>query len=299
MPLDDFKPLTIEHKDTFDAFFREDPPRISELTFTNLFIWRHKYRPVWCRWQDCLLVLFEPEGQAPFGLQPIGSGDKAKTLGALEDSLISLSSNAVNLVQRADEVFVERFIDPARHTALFDRDNSDYVYRTTDLIDLPGRRYHRKKNHLNRFLKTFAFEYRPMDMEVVECFLDMQETWCQMRQCSEHPDLLSEDYAVYQALTHFEELGYTGAGIQIEGRIEAFTLGEMLNPETAVVHIEKANPEIPGLYAAINQMFCQRAWAGVPFINREQDMGIESLRSAKESYSPDHLIKKYSIRLKG
>lgn len=297
MPLDDFKPLAIEHKETFDAFLREDPPRVSEWTFTNLFIWRHKYRPVWCRWQGCLLVLFGPEGQPPFALQPIGAGDKAKALDAVVHTLRGLSPQTVDVLQRTDEAFVERFADPVRYTAVFDRDNSDYVYRTKDLIDLPGRRYHRKKNHLNSFLKTFAFEYRPMDMEVVECFLDMQETWCRMRECTENPDLLSEDYAVYQALTHFEELGYTGAGIQIEGRIEAFTLGEMLNPETAVIHIEKANPEIRGLYAAINQMFCQKAWAGVPFINREQDMGIESLRSAKESYSPDHLVKKYSIRL--
>ena len=69
-----------------------------------------------------------------------------------------------------------------------------------------------------------------------------------------------------------------------------------MNKNTAVIHIEKANPEIPGLYAAINQRFCQNAWAGMEFINREQDLGIEGLRAAKKSYNPHHMVDKYILR---
>ena len=111
----------------------------------------------------------------------------------------------------------------------------------------------------------------------------------------EIPDLLSEDYAVHMALTHFEELDYRGGAIKIDGRIEAFSLGEALNENTAVIHIEKANPEIPGLYTAINQMFCSNAWAETEFMNREQDLGVEGIRKAKESYLPHHMINKYTI----
>jgi hypothetical protein len=119
-----------------------------------------------------------------------------------------------------------------------------------------------------------------------------------MRECVEIPDLLSEDYAVHMALTNFEELDYRGGAIKVEGRIEAFSLGELLNNNTAVIHIEKANPEIPGLYAAINQMFCSNTWAEIEFINREQDLGNDGLRKAKESYIPDHMINKYTIMKK-
>ena len=116
-----------------------------------------------------------------------------------------------------------------------------------------------------------------------------------MRECVEKPELLAEDFAIYEALTRFEDLDYRGGAILINAAVEAFSLGEMLNPETAVIHIEKANPEIPGLYAAINQRFCQEAWSEAKFINREQDMGVEGLRAAKESYLPSHMVNKYTV----
>jgi hypothetical protein len=112
------------------------------------------------------------------------------------------------------------------------------------------------------------------------------------------PDLLAEDFAVHEALTFFEELGFKGGAILINSVVEAFSLGEPLNEDMAVIHIEKANPEIPGLYAAINQLFCLNAWSEVTYINREQDMGSEGLRKAKESYYPHHMVNKYIVKPK-
>jgi hypothetical protein len=116
-----------------------------------------------------------------------------------------------------------------------------------------------------------------------------------MRECVENPNLLSEDYAVRRALTNFNELDYMGGAIMVNGRMEAFSLGELLNPDTAVIHIEKANPDIPGLYTAINQLFAENGWPDTEFINREQDLGIDGLRKAKESYYPHHMVNKYTI----
>jgi hypothetical protein len=147
-------------------------------------------------------------------------------------------------------------------------------------------------------MKNHAFEYRPLDAELVECFLDMQETWCQLRECLANPQLLAEDYAVREALTLYGELDYVGGAIVIDGKVEAFAIGEPLNTETAVIHIEKANPEIPGIYAAINQLFTLNAWSHMKYINREQDLGIEGLRKAKESYHPHHMVNKYTLRPK-
>jgi hypothetical protein len=79
------------------------------------------------------------------------------------------------------------------------------------------------------------------------------------------------------------------------GRIEAFSIAERLNPTTAVVHFEKANPEWRGMYQLINQWFCRNELLGFEFVNREQDLGIEGLRKAKESYHPHHLVKKFAV----
>jgi uncharacterized protein len=292
----DFKPVEVKDREIFDRYFREDPPEISELTFTNLFMWQGLYRPVWTELDNVLLIILNPEGTTPFGLQPVGPGDKAGALGILLDYLAGKTPEPK--ICRAGEKFVTDVVDKGRFSCLPDRDNSDYVYSTLDLIQLSGRKYHRKKNHLNHFIKSFQYEYRELDLELVECFIDMQEEWCKMRECLEIPDLLSEDYAVHRALTHFEELDYRGGAIKIDGRIEAFSLGEVLNENTAVIHIEKANPDIPGLYTAMNQMFCSNAWAEMEFINREQDLGVEGLRKAKESYLPHHMINKYTINRK-
>lgn len=294
MELDGFQPIELEHKGIFKRFFRNDPPEISELTFTNLYMWRHKYHPVWTQRDGCLLIVFKPDKDIPFGLQPAGSGDKAVALDFLCDKLRHLTDEV--RVCRVSEEFVENYVDSDLYVCESDPDNNDYVYRSLDLIQLSGRRYHRKKNHLNRFLKNYEFEYTDLDMDAVECFLDMQEEWCQLKECADIPLLLLEDFAIYTALTDFEDLDFIGGAIKIDSKIEAFSLGEELNRETAVIHIEKANPEIPGLYAAINQLFCSNAWAHMEYINREQDLGVEGLKKAKESYHPDHMVNKYTVK---
>ena len=81
----------------------------------------------------------------------------------------------------------------------------------------------------------------------------------------------------------------------MNSKVEAFSLGEPLNEETAVIHIEKANPNIPGLYTAMNQLFCLNAWVDMTYINREQDLGAEGLRKAKKSYHPHHMVDKHIL----
>ena len=292
----EFKPVEIQDREIIENYFIADPPEISELTFTNLFMWEHRYHPQWAQWEEILLIIFYPDDSSPFGLPPVGTGNKSESIDILFDKLDKLTLEAK--ICRASESFVNNYADPGRHEWVEDRDNSDYVYSTYDLIQLSGRKYHRKKNHLNRFLKNYQFEYSELNLELVECFIDMQEEWCQMKECVESPGLLAEDYAIHKALTHYEYLDITGGAIQVGGKIEAFSLGEKLNNDTAVVHIEKANPDISGLYAAINQLFCQNAWSEIEFINREQDLGIEGLRKAKQSYHPHHMIKKYTISRK-
>lgn len=289
----DFKSLEIENKTLFDRYFREDPPETSEMTFTNLFMWRLHYRPQWLEREGCLLLLFRPKDEPAYGLPPVGRGDKAKALAALCREIGEVSGEV--RVCRVPESFVKTHVDLSLYDSFPDLDNSDYVYLTRDLIHLSGNKYHRKKNHLNQFIKRYAYQYRPLDINLVESVLDMQEAWCQIRECGADPELLAEDFAVREALLQFEALGYGGGAVLVDSRIEAFSIGEALNPETAVIHVEKANPHITGLYAAVNQMFCKEAWAAFPCVNREQDKGVEGLRKAKESYYPHHMVNKFTV----
>ena len=107
----------------------------------------------------------------------------------------------------------------------------------------------------------------------------------------------AECKAVHKALFKFEELDLTGGLVIVGSAIKAFSVGELLNPDTAVIHIEKADPEMPRLFTVINQQFCEQAWKDVAFINREQDLGMPGLRMAKESYYPHHMVEKYVVQL--
>ena len=98
-------------------------------------------------------------------------------------------------------------------------------------------------------------------------------------------------------MDHFEALGLEGGLIRINGSVAAFTIGDRLNGDTYDVHFEKAYAGIQGAYAMINREFAR--WVrehhpDIKYLNREEDMGVEGLRKAKESYYPDLLLEKYT-----
>jgi len=291
--LEGYKHLELSDKEIFTRHLRAGPPAISEMTFSNLFMWRHHYQPHWREDDDCLLVAACLEGDEPFGLPPAGSGDQVRAAETLCRDMAK--AGYLHDLQRVGEDLALELEATGRFSISLDRGNSDYVYLASELAELPGRRFHRKKNHFNKFVKNFPFEYRPLGAEMIRLVLDMQENWCQLRDCDQDPGLASEDRAIWEALTNYEHLDYSGGVILIDGRVEAFSLGEPLSPDTAVIHIEKGNPDFDGIYAAINKLFVAGAWSGMTYINREQDLGLSGLRKAKESYQPNHLVNKYVV----
>jgi len=86
--------------------------------------------------------------------------------------------------------------------------------------------------------------------------------------------------------------------IEVDGKVEAFTLGELLNRETVVIHVEKANAAFHGLYQVIDQQFLEQTWQHARYVNPKQDLGLPGLRKAKESYHPDHLVEKFAVTLR-
>lgn len=290
----DFKQIQLVDKPVFDDFFRSDPPQASEYTFTNLFMWRKKYNPRWTIYRDCLLIIVEKSDNSLLALQPVGPGDKIEALDAI--CQVFESEGLTPVIERVTDDFVESYVDRSRFDLVEDPDNCDYVYSSEKLIKLSGNRYHRKKNHLNRFRKNYDFEYRNFSLELIDDAMSLQETWLDLKESPEKDYLYHEDRAICEALTNFQALGFIGGVILIDGQVQAFACGEMLNPDTAVIHIEKANPQIDGLYAAINQYFAAFAWSNAKFINREQDLGLDGLRKSKQSYLPQHMINKRIVR---
>ncbi len=293
-----FKPLILEDCEAVAGSLKAYGPETSELTFTNLYIWRRHYGLRWSMLESTLVLLCEPEHEPSFFLPPVGAGNRRETAAMLLSWLGRERHSADPRIARADARLAGELSGEEGFRIEPQREHFDYVYKSADLIGLAGRKYHGKKNHVNKFRASFTYAYEPMGpAHIPEC-LSFQDTWCDCNRCSEDMNLMHEWDAVKELLNSFELLGITGGVIRIDGKVEAFTLGELLNGQTAVVHIEKANAQIPGLYSAINQQFCEHAWSGVPYINREQDLGDEGLRQAKLSYHPERMVEKYVIRLK-
>jgi hypothetical protein len=290
-----FKDLTLEDKPLCDQLFTHFPPQISEFTFTNLFIWRSAYQIKISRLKNFLCLLSDQK-ENPFFFPPIGEGDMIECYQGLLQYLLGKTTHPK--IVRVPESAVQQMDWKTSGMKIeLDRSQCDYVYRTQDLIELKGRKYHRKRNHIKQFQGKYVYQYIPLAPEWIPQCLQLETDWCDLRHCEASPGLLNESVAIKEAFTHFENLGVKGGAILINGKVEAFTFGEPLNPETVVIHIEKANPAYEGLYPTINQAFLEHQWSGYIYVNREQDLGEEGLRKAKESYFPHHLVNKYVVML--
>jgi uncharacterized protein len=288
-----FTPLAIDHKQEIEALLRQYPPIISEMTFTNLFIWRYYYQFQIAFHQELVTLLAQPKGAPPYFFPPLGKGDIRSW--AIECLSYFKNQDLFPCFQRIPESMIKELSDFSELKLVADRDNSDYVYRINKLIRLSGNKYHTLKNHINRFNKKHTWEYLPLTPDLIEECLNLQEEWCRSKNCLESHHLLNEDQAILEAINKMNSLSYKGGVIRIDQKVEAFTLGEMLNPETVVIHIEKANPDLPGLYPVLQQQFLEREWSIIPFVNREQDLGIEGLRKSKLSYHPEFMVNKYRL----
>ncbi|MBN2206036.1 MAG: DUF2156 domain-containing protein [Candidatus Aminicenantes bacterium] len=278
------KPLGLEDRALVDDSLTRFPPQVCELNFANLFIWRSIERPRLTFNHGHLCILVEPPGQAPFVLPPVGPGPFADVFEA-----------ALTLAPRLSRVPDSMLgsLGPGFRTEP-DPDNSDYVYKRSDLADLKGKKYDGKRNRIRKFEGEHA--YRPVGIGpgyLVKCRCLLDE-WLEAKE-DDGWNLEAQQRVVTEALLHFRELGLKGIGIEVEGRLAAFAIGSLLNPETALCMIEVVNPAFDGLAQLVNREFARNAWPGVSFINREQDMGIEGLRRAKRSYYPDHLVPKYNV----
>jgi uncharacterized protein len=291
--LSNLEALSLNHQNIIEDFLRSHPPKISELSFTNLYIWRHYYQFQTTLHEGFLTLLAQPPGTKPFFFPPVGQGNLQAWV---FDCLAYLKEQGFSpRLSRIPENIQKALSALPKLKAQLDRNNSDYVYLTQNLVRLSGNKYHTLKNHINRFSKQFDWEYLPLTADLIGECLELQEEGCRLKQCLESPSLLSEEQAIIEAMNHFDQLNYKGAVIRAEGKVEAFTLGEILNPETVVIHIEKANPQLPGLYSLIQQQFLEREWNEIPYVNREQDLGLAGLRKAKLSYHPEFMVNKYTI----
>lgn len=297
-----FKNLEKSDKNLFDKLYQSGYYESSKHNFTNFYMWRDHYK-VKIAVEDGIIFIISDDEKTLRAWQPVCTESQRQI--AIEKIFSWCTAN------KGDKTFeffaLEKFFAdelkkfPAAQFEFVDnRDTADYVYLAQDLIELAGRKFHGKKNHLRQFYKDYpTAEYLPLTAEIIPLCRAVVDAWYEMRLTGTPYDkiLAHENRAIHEIFDDYEFFKLKGGAILLGGKIVAFTFAEQLNSDTAVIHVEKADPTIRGAYAAINQNFVEHEFSNLIYINREEDLGLEGLRQAKESYRPVKFIDKFDARI--
>ena len=289
----DFTEIDLSHQRQVTDLLSIYPLEASEYTFNNLFAFRETYNFKVSLLDETLVILKEKDPVSFFC--PVGNIKSPGLLKTLFDWLRDQTDEA--FMERVPESFVDAYMKDNKDFIIEEeRDHFDYLYNIKELAELKGRKYHDKRNKVNKFRTSYSYEYLSLTPDLVDECLDFEDYWCEVKECEKYFGLEKERTAILQMLLNFEDLNIKGGAIRINNRIEALTLGEKMLKDTFVIHVEKANTNIPGLYQVINQEFLMHDTQDCIYVNREQDLGIPGLRKSKTSYNPVRFVKKFRIK---
>jgi hypothetical protein len=299
----EFKRPALEDRGWVEELLALGEERGCEYNFSTLYLWCHAFHVEVARVGD----FFTEWLCAPNGchyLFPVGRGDLGQALDALRaDSRRRGVPFSLTGVNPEDRETLEALC-PGRFQYTPNRFSFDYLYDIHRMADLGGKKLHAKRNHIHRFEENHPdWTFEPLCRDNLGECLAMNAQWHRQNNTGADGAVLDnslgeEETAIRKAMEQFDTLGLEGGLLRTEGQVVAFTVGDKLhaNSDTYNVHFEKAFGEVQGAYPLINREFARWVRENHPeirYLNREEDMGLEGLRKAKESYYPDLLLEKY------
>lgn len=292
-----FKQITLQDKEVITSFTTPSDYRNCDFSFANMCSWRFLYESEFAVVDDLLLIRFWIENKSRNAyMMPIGNGDLRQAIELLEEDSLKIGHPLLLLGITPDAREKLEDVYPGDFHYLPERDYFDYIYSREDLASLVGKKYQAKRNHINKFEKQYQYQYMPITPELVPLCLELEKKWYKANKTEEDEEELSDERrSLTYALHHFDELGLVGGGLCIGDKIIAFSFGAPVNHNTFAVHIEKADINYDGAYAAINKAFASNLPEQYIYINREEDLGIPGLRQAKLSYQPVQLLEKNTV----
>ena len=298
----EWKKLTLEDKAQIEAYYRYEQSNSCEVSFANNILWSPFYEMEYGFIEGMLVFLTRRNGDSvsmPLAKDEETAGNLKKVILWLEE-YFEKNGQAfhMHLVTKEKFELLEQIFH-GKYEIEYNRDAADYIYEAPKLISLAGKKLHGKRNHINKFKENHPnWSYEALTKENLDECLLMAEEWKARNLCGEKGEKHAEFCVTKRALKQFEELGLKGGVLRDGESIVAFTLGEELNKEMFVVHIEKAFAEVQGAYPMINQQFLIHEASEYKYINREDDTGAEGLRKAKLSYYPVFLQEKGNVTKK-
>lgn len=294
-----FKNIEVDEIEMMMPFYKMRRNRTCDSVFLESFIWKDFYKVRYAIWEDKALLWLMEYGGKSFSAMPLCREEDLPEAFKVIETYFNEELGYPLVINLADEYAVQCLNLPETEYFVEEQvDSKDYIYTGEAMRTLAGKKLHKKKNHVNSFMRQYGdrVEYRALccsDGHQVWEFLDK---WRESKgdETEEHLDY--EVRGIHDILKNCSDLNVRMGGVYIDDNLEAFTMGSY-NPveNMAVIHIEKANPEINGLYQYINQQFLLAEFPSVDWVNREDDLGLEGLRKSKMSYYPADFGKKYLV----
>lgn len=293
-----FKPINLEDKDVITSYTYSSPFLNCDFAFANMCSWRFLYDSEYAIEDGFLFIRFyieEKDRKRSAYMFPVGNGDLKKAIMALQkDSQERREGHPLLILgitpeakKQLEGVFSNDF------TYFSERDYFDYIYLREDLLNLKGKKFQAKRNHINKFKKLYDYTYLPITPEIVPQCMQLERLWVRVHENGDNTDELSnERRSMTYAMEHFDELGLMGGAILVDSKIVAFTYGSPINRQAFAVHVEKADTSYDGIFSLINHEFVSRIPEQYIYVNREEDLGLPGLRKSKLSYHPTILLEK-------
>lgn len=295
-----FQPITLEAKELIESYTKPWALDCSDLSFANMMIWGTEGKIEFAERNHVLYIKLDFTGVPVFFWAPIPKkGMQVDYREAIDVAIQYMKQIGVEPTFRSVWTpFRDMMLQAYPQLHVMPTDIAwDYVYERESLATLKGKKLHGKRNHINKFLANYPdYEYRNLTPDMIEDCTALYEKWIAERENSK--ELMDERKSVQLALQNMQALGLTGGVIYVNGKLSAFTIGERIRDDVQLVHIEKADTDIDGLYPMINQQYVLHACQDVTYINREEDMGHAGMRKAKRSYHPAYMVEKYLLSLK-
>ncbi|MBQ9630175.1 MAG: DUF2156 domain-containing protein [Treponema sp.] len=272
-------------------------------SYTNIILYRKKYKTSICYYKGNAFRKYGAlratdkdlvKTRTLYGF-PLGTGDLKTAIDFLtKDSQKNGLPLVFPLLSDRQKLLLEKKM-PNRFLFTERRDDSDYIYVTRLLSDLPGSKFHKKKNHISQFMRKHSgINFVPITRENSKDALLVADIWFRENNGAGDYNKESERKIIEDALSLMEDLNLKGGILYADGKAVAMTIGSAISEKVFDIHFEKSIPgyDRDGAYALINQQFAKTI-VQYEYVNREEDLGIEGLRKAKLSYHPEILLAKW------
>ena len=297
-----FAPIRSSDSKKYAIYYQQSQTRIADMTFLSRYAWDVIFRTEIAFFEEfCLLISDGCCFTDPHVLMPMGDLSAEKLEQILDQiSEVFAERNWQLKVMCIDEDKIHLFDELTKYhgTPVYDDDFSDYVYDAESLRTLSGNALHKKRNHFNKFIRTYpGYAYSRITENDADDCLALAREWCVAKDLDLENPKVSDYLMIKRLFDHFSELDIRGGIIRIEGIVRAFSIGGLGNHNCAHIHFEKADQSYDGIYVAINKLVLMHEFPEALTVNREEDLGIPGLAKAKQSYFPIEKVKKYKIWL--